>query len=91
MSHLRVDIERIVLDGVSFDPAKGNRLAALTQMALERLLRERGVSARLRAGERTQEQATANRAADMKSTPTTEARWADELAEILFRTIDRSL
>jgi hypothetical protein len=90
MSHQRIDIERLVLDGVSLDPAKGRRLAALTQMALERMLRERGISAAFRAGEATPDKTQAH-SAEMESSPAAdEARWADELAQILYRTIDRS-
>ena len=90
MSRLWVDIERIVLDGVSIDPAKGHRIAALTQASLERLLRERGVTANVRVGADTDERKTQHQGA-MRSPPAADARWADELAQILYRAIDRSL
>src|SRR5262249_3981160 len=54
MSELWIEIEQLVLDGAAFDPAKARRVAALTEMALERLLRERGSSAAmLRSASRT--------------------------------------
>jgi hypothetical protein len=90
MSRLWVDIERIVLDGVAIDPAKGPRIAALTQASLERLLRERGVTANVRVGAGTDQQKTQHRGAT-RSPPAADARWADELAQILYRAIDRSL
>ena len=71
MSRLWIDIERIVLDGVALDPAKAGRLATLTQMALERLLRERPTA--------------------KGSPPAAEERWADELAQTIFRAVDRSV
>lgn len=90
MSQVWVDIERLVLDGVSFGPATGG-IAALTQAELERLLRERGISARLRGGGGTRENEAQTYGAQMKSSPgADEARWANELAEILYRAIDRS-
>ena len=92
MSRLWVDIERVVLDGVALDPSRGNRIAALTQMALERLLRERGTAARLRSGEATPTPHTQpSQGPETKSPPSAEARWADELAQILYRAVDRSL
>jgi hypothetical protein len=94
MSRLWVDIERIVLDGVALDPAKASRLAALTQLALERLLRERG-AAGLRAGAPAQPQQTRTSrpegAVVTRSPPAAEERWADELAHVICRAIDRSL
>jgi hypothetical protein len=91
MSELWVDIEQLVLDGVPLDRARGRRVALLTEMALERLLRERGVSAATSrvgpiraAGRRTER-------AEMKSPPARdETRWAEDLAKILLRAIDRS-
>jgi hypothetical protein len=90
MSQLWIDIERLVLEGVSLSPTEGNRLAALTQMALERLLRARGVSAVLRGSGGSQETESQTHGAQMKSSPADERQWADELAEILYRAIDRS-
>jgi len=96
MSRLTVEIERIVLDGLILEPAKGRRLVDLTQIALERLLRARGVSGRLGERGQAQEQEAATPGAGMrsspaatKSSPADETRWANELAEILYRAIDR--
>jgi hypothetical protein len=92
MSHLWIDIERIVLDGVALDPAKANRLAALTQMALERLLRERGATAGQRDGATTQPaKSRPDRPTGTRSPAAQEERWADELAHIIHRAVDRSL
>jgi hypothetical protein len=90
MSELWVEIEQLVLDGVPLDPAGGRRVAALTEMALERLLRERGVSAALRRGGGSREMEQPSHRAEMKSPAADEAQWADGLAKILLRAIDRS-
>jgi hypothetical protein len=91
MRELWVEIEQLVLDGVPLDPARGRRIAALTEMALERLLRERGVSAALRRGSGSRETERPGHRAEMKSPPVAdEAQWADGLAKILIRAIDRS-
>ena len=91
MSELWIEIERLVLDGAPFDPAKGRRVAALTGMALERLLRERGASAAMRRGGGSREIEGPGHRAEMKSpSADDEARWADGLARILLRAIDRS-
>ena len=39
-----IEIESLVLDGIPLDPARGRRLSALTQAALERLLRLHGIA-----------------------------------------------
>jgi len=92
MSALWVDIERIVFDGVALDPPKADRLAALTQIALERLLRERGAAAGRRAGEPAQPRTSRpEQLAVTRSPPAAEERWADELAQVICRAIDRSL
>jgi hypothetical protein len=99
MSRLWIDIERIVLDGVALDPAKANRLAALTQIALERLLRERGTAAGPRGGAPGQRggataqarESRAGQATATRSSPAAEERWADELAQTIYRAVDRSL
>jgi hypothetical protein len=88
MTHLRVDIESLVLDGAQLEPSKGRRLAALTQRALARLLRDRGVSPP--AGAADKEAAQGKVSATMKSpVGASETRWAEELAEVLYRAIDR--
>jgi hypothetical protein len=90
MSELWVEIEQLVLDGVPLDMARGRRIAALTQMALERLLRERGVSAALQRAGAGRETGASRHRAEMRSPPAAdEAQWADSLAKILIRSIDR--
>jgi hypothetical protein len=85
VSHIWVEIERLVLDGLPLDPAKGQRLTALSQKALERLLRERGISAPARlAGPKAIPTEHLKLTAGM-----TESRMADELAEALYRALDR--
>jgi hypothetical protein len=49
-----------------------------------------GVTANVRIGADTDERQTPHRAA-LTSPPAADARWADELAQILYRAIDRSL
>jgi hypothetical protein len=84
MRPLWIDIEQVVLNGVPLDPAKGQRLAALTRIALERLLRERGISGEIGEGGAWQ----GAHSIDMNFAPAgDEARWADELAAALYRTI----
>jgi hypothetical protein len=91
MNPLWIDIERIALDGVPIDPSKGRRLAALTQAALERLLRNHGISADMTVAGGHSE--TRDSKVEMKSPLAAgdEARWADELATALYRAIDRSI
>ena len=98
MNRLWIDIERIVLDGVALDGAKANRLADLTQMALERLLRQRGTTVGQRGGAPAQRDGataeTPSSRRDQAGTRTSsspEERWADELARNIYRAIDRSL
>jgi len=92
MSRLWIDIERIVLDGVALDPAKANRLASLTQMALERLLRERGTAVDLRGGATAQaSRSRPDQLTAKGSPPAAEERWADELTQTIFRAVDRSV
>jgi hypothetical protein len=91
MSQLWVEIEQLVFDGVTLDPVKGRRVAALTEAALERLLRERGISAAMRGHGGRLELGQRNRRAEMQLPPAAdEARWADALAKVLYLTIDRS-
>jgi hypothetical protein len=92
MSQLWVEIEQLVFDGVTLDPAKGRRVATLTEATLERLLRERGISAAMRGDGGSADLEQRNRRAEMQSPPAAdEARWADALAKVLYRTIDRSV
>jgi hypothetical protein len=91
MSELWIEIEQLVLDGAAFDPAKARRVATLTEMALERLLRERGASAAMRRGGASGKTKRPDHRAEMKTPPAAdEAQWADGLARTLLRTIDRS-
>ena len=85
MTELWVDIERLVLDGISLDAAKGQQLAALTHAALERLLRQRGISAVFRDRD-----VGPVRGGDLNTSAADEAGWANELAHGIFRAIDRS-
>jgi hypothetical protein len=86
MKPLWVEIESLVLDGIPLDPARGRRLSALTQAALERLLRIRGI-----AGSNA-------RRAPSPAAPTTiaapagadESWWADAIARELHRLLDRT-
>ena len=92
MSQLWVEIEQLVFDGVTLDPAKGRRVAALTEAALEQLLRERGVSTAIRGNGASVDLEQRNRRVEMQSTSAAdEARWAEGLAKVLYRTIDRSV
>ncbi len=85
MSHVWIEIESLVLDGLQMDPAKGRRLARLTEMALERLLRERGISPEVESAEVKE-----TKAPDVRvPAAANEARWAEELAQSLYRALDR--
>jgi hypothetical protein len=86
MSQLWVEIEQLVFDGVPLDQRRGRRIAALTETALERLLRERGTTAAVRSARGTREFGRR----DEKALPPTadEARLADQLAKALCRAID---
>jgi hypothetical protein len=90
MSNLWVDIEALVLDGVSLNAVEGQRLAYLTEIALTRLLDQRGTTARLEVSETGQKN---NPAPTYMKVPAgaNEARWAEELALALYRAMDRTL
>ena len=92
MSNLWVEIEALVLDGVPMDPVQGRRLAQLTEIALARLLDQRGTSTRLAASGAQQEKETPKAGPMTMKLPAgaNEARWAEELALILYRAIDRT-
>ena len=85
MSRIQVDIEGIVLSGIPLGAAQSRRLAVLTQMALERLLRQRGLAQPFESGEEAPKKAREMKVSD----PANESRLAEELAEILYRTLDR--
>ena len=88
MNSLRVDIENLVLSGLAMDPARGRRLARLTEMALERLLRQRGVPVQF-----TSDLSRNKAKGQLAKTPpdTDESRWAEELAQAVYRALDRVL
>jgi hypothetical protein len=93
MNNLWVEIETLVLDGVPLDAVQGRRVAQLTEVALAHLLDQRGVATRIAAQERQRKKEPPNaRPVDMKApAPGNERKWAEELALILYRAIDRSL
>jgi hypothetical protein len=92
MSNLFVEIEALVLDGVPLDAVQGRRLAQLTEIALARLLDRRGTATRLGSSEERAKAAPSEKPASMHVPPgSSEARWAEELALILYRAVDRSL
>ncbi len=97
MSNLWVEIETLVLDGVPMNAIQGRRLAQLTEIALARLLDQRGTFTRAVSGNDEQGKgAQEKRVQD--SAPTTmrvpananEARWAEELALVLCRAVDKT-
>jgi hypothetical protein len=86
MSRIQVDIEGIVLSGIPLGTAQARRLAALTQAALERLLRQRGLA----QPEQRWEEATGKKMPQINvPADGNESHLADELAEALYRTLDR--
>jgi hypothetical protein len=92
MSNLWVEIETLVLDGVPLNAVQGRRLAQLTEIAFARLLDQRGTVTKLASLELNQEKvAERSKPASMKvPAGASEARWAEELALILYRTVDRT-
>jgi hypothetical protein len=92
MSNLWVEIEALVLDGVPMNTVQGRRLAQLTEIALTRLLEQRGTSTRLAAsGSEQEKNAESARSANMNlPAGANEARWAEELALVLYRAMDRT-
>jgi hypothetical protein len=91
MSHLFVDIEALVLDGVPLRAVDGGRLARLTEMALTRLLQQRGITA-FDAGDRGLRPDARNPGPMTINAPAgaNEVRWAEELALVLYRAMDRT-
>ncbi len=93
MSNLWVEIETLVLDGVPLDAVQGRRVAQLTEIALARLLDQRGTATRLisREGNKEANERKDARPANMHvPVGASEARWAEELALILYRAVDRT-
>ena len=93
MSDLWVEIEALVLDGVPMNAVQGRRLAQLTEIALARLLDQRGTVTQLASGNDEHERRAKNPAPATVRVPSNanEARWAEELALVLYRSIDRTL
>jgi hypothetical protein len=92
MSNLWIEIEALVLDGVPMDSVQGRRLAQLTEIALTRLLEQRGTSTRLAAGGDQQEKGTLDTKSAAMRLPANanEARWAEEIALAVYRAMDRT-
>jgi hypothetical protein len=91
MSNLWIEIEALVLDGTPMDPARGQRLANLTEIALVRLLEQRGTAMRMPGREVAGGSEHSAKPSTLKIPDgANEARWAEELALILYRAIDRS-
>jgi hypothetical protein len=92
MSDLWGEIESLVLDGVPMDSVKGWRLAQLTEIALERLLNQRGTPTRLATSVTEGEVEARNEPPATMRLPAepNEARWAEELALVLYRAMDRT-
>jgi hypothetical protein len=85
MSLFSVEIETFVLDGFDLSPSAGRRLARLTEEALQRLLDQRGVPSPHSRPE-VKEALTQK----MQATPDVKhERLAGELAEALYRALDR--
>jgi hypothetical protein len=83
-----IEIESLVLDGIPLDPAGGRRLSALTQAALERLLRVRGIAGPNPANSGRAPQ-TATPAKIDTPAGADESWWAETIARELHRTLDR--
>ena len=92
MNNLWVEIEALVLDGVPMDTVQGRRIAQLTEIALTRLLEQRGTSTRLTVTGSDQGKRTEHAGPTKMSLPAgaNEARWAEELALALYRAMDRT-
>jgi hypothetical protein len=93
MSNLWMEIEALVLDGVPMDSVQGRRLAELTELALTRLLEQRGTSTRLAAGGDEQGKETRGMKPATIRLPANanEAKWAEEIALVVYCAMDRTL
>jgi hypothetical protein len=89
MSNLWLEIETLMLDGVPLNPVQGRRLAELTEIALTRLLEQRGTALRGMSGV---DEKAKNPGPQTMHVPAhaNEARWAEELAHSLYRALDRT-
>ena len=92
MSLLWVEIEALAIEGANLSPARGERLARLTETALARLLAERGSYTRMRSLLAEGQEAAHTHASYKMRAPAedNEAKWAEELALVLYRAIDRT-
>jgi hypothetical protein len=84
-----IEIESLVLDGIPLDPSRGHRLSALTQAALERLLRIRGIAGPDPAGQSERMPQPAPPAQIDAPVGADESWWAEMIARELHRTLDR--
>ena len=85
MKPIWIEIESLVLNGVPLDPSRGRRLSALTQAALERLLRLRGIAGP-GAGRGSAIMAPTTIKAPASAD---ESWWAEAIARELHRIVDR--
>jgi hypothetical protein len=97
MSNLWMEIESLVLDGVPMDSIQGRRLAQLTEVALARLLEQRGASTQVAAigeerdGKKETGPPGATPANMRLPAHANEARWAEEIALAVYRSMDGTL
>ena len=84
-----IEIESLLLDGIPLDPARGRRLSALTQAALERLLRVRGIAGPDPAGNSGRAPQPATPSKIEAPDGADESWWAETIARELHRTLDR--
>jgi len=92
MSNLWINIETLVLDGVPLNAAQGRRVARLTELALARLLDQRGTVTKIASsGEKGKTDGKSKFTTMQFSSTANEARWAEELAMALYRAVDRTL
>jgi hypothetical protein len=91
MSNLWINIESLVLDGVRLNEAQGRRVAQLTELALARLLDQRGTVTKIAASAGKEKQDHKSKSTTMNISPNAnETRWAEELAMTLYRAMDRT-
>ena len=88
MSNLWVEIETLVLDGVPMNSVQGRRVAQMTEIALARLLEQRGTVPQMASGDGEREARNPSPATMRVPANANEARWAEELALILYRAVD---
>jgi hypothetical protein len=92
MSNLWVEIETLVLDGVPMNSVQGRRVAQMTEIALARLLEQRGTVPQMASGDGEDGEPRSPSPATMRvPANANEARWAEELALVLYRAVDRTV